>query len=287
MSNSDCYDFKEYKYDNGLFNNSTDATYIIHLEGNGRLPDIQKQLEIYKPTNIVYIVFNKGYKKCKKELKKQNSMYDIIDVNISIFNHSRKNNFSNILILEDDFLFSPEIKNETHLKNINTFITHNKDKSLIYHIGSLPMLVIPYDLYTYRGIQIFAMHASIFTKGAIDTILNNKDKINDWDIYLLDNVPRYMYHKPLCNQLITETENKGNWDHGTILKFISNSIISLFKLDKQTEPGTSYIYMISKILSLLLVILFIVIIYFILSYLKVTKFIARSLKKVRSFRTSS
>ena len=61
--NNECYNYKKIIYNNGLFNKTIDATYIIHLEGNGRLDDIMKQLNEYQPTNIVYILFNKGYKK--------------------------------------------------------------------------------------------------------------------------------------------------------------------------------------------------------------------------------
>ncbi len=63
--NSNCYTFKKIIYDNVLLDN-VEATYIIHLKDNGRLEDIQKQLKEYQPTKIVYIVFNEGFKKCKK-----------------------------------------------------------------------------------------------------------------------------------------------------------------------------------------------------------------------------
>jgi hypothetical protein len=42
--NIDCYRFKKIYFDDGILNNAVDATYIIHLEGNGRYNDIQKQL---------------------------------------------------------------------------------------------------------------------------------------------------------------------------------------------------------------------------------------------------
>jgi len=64
--NSKCYNFNKITYANGLLDDAVDATYIIHLEGNGRYEDILKQLDLYQPTKIVYIVFNKGYKNCSK-----------------------------------------------------------------------------------------------------------------------------------------------------------------------------------------------------------------------------
>ena len=56
-NNRNCYKFKEYQYSDGLINN-IDATYIIHLENNGRLSDIEKQLSKYHPSDRVFIVFN-------------------------------------------------------------------------------------------------------------------------------------------------------------------------------------------------------------------------------------
>ena len=56
-----CYSFKKIKYNKGLLDEAVDATYIIHLEGNGRYDDIMNQLKIYHPTKEVYIVFNKGF----------------------------------------------------------------------------------------------------------------------------------------------------------------------------------------------------------------------------------
>ena len=34
-----CYSFKKIKYNTGLLDEAVDATYIIHLEGNGRYDD--------------------------------------------------------------------------------------------------------------------------------------------------------------------------------------------------------------------------------------------------------
>ena len=40
-----CYTFIEYNFNEGLFDKTIDATYIIHLENNGRFESIIKQLE--------------------------------------------------------------------------------------------------------------------------------------------------------------------------------------------------------------------------------------------------
>ena len=82
------YKFKKYIFNDGILNNSIDATYILHLEGNGRYKDIQEQLSIYHPTNIIYILFNKGYKKSVKKSFINVAYMDCVDAFLEIFKHA-------------------------------------------------------------------------------------------------------------------------------------------------------------------------------------------------------
>ena len=85
--NSKCYSFKYIKYNDGLFNKTVSATYVIHLKGNGRYENIISQLNEYCPTSDVYILMNNGYKKCNKT---KNIVYpadDLIDAFFQIFKH--------------------------------------------------------------------------------------------------------------------------------------------------------------------------------------------------------
>ena len=102
----DCYHYEKYHFEKGLLD--IDRTYIIHLEGNGRLDNIYKQLEEFHISKEVYILFNKGYKKCNKNLEEQKSTFDLIDAFMTIFEHAR--DLDNILILEDDFFFDKDIE---------------------------------------------------------------------------------------------------------------------------------------------------------------------------------
>lgn len=279
--NNECYTYKKHTYTDGLFQN-IDATYIIHLEGNGRIETINKQLEEYHPTNTVYIVFNKGFKKCKKSLKVQNSMYDIVDANLEVFKHSKMNNYSNILILEDDFIFNENIKLDVHRNNIDTFLKNNDDKQFIYHLGALPFIVMPYNSYTYTSICC-ALHASVFTTKARDYILNYSmnNYISDWDFFILEHIWRYIYYVPLCYQTFPETENKANWYQPQILRYVANNYISYTKFDTQPEPGTSYMYNSAKGFSFIFFIVICYIIYWLLSYFKAFKAINKVFKSYR------
>jgi hypothetical protein len=270
MQNSKCYEFKKFEYHDGIFNDSVDATYILYLDGNGRLPDIEKQLSIYHPTNIVYIVCNKGFKQCKKELVKQNSMYDLIDAYYQACNHSKQNDYSNILILEDDFIFSPQVKDPKHIHNVNTFLNDNRSNEFIYNLGIVPFFTCPIDIYNHRVVGV-GMHASIFSKVAQNKLIDNISSLNDLDVNVNTRFKRYMYYTPLCYQLFPDTENSKNWnDMG-----LTMSVLKVSNLHHAYEPGTSNMYIFAKMLSLLLFIMILCIIYIAFVYFKLPKAFAK------------
>ena len=255
-----CYKFKEYNYNDGIFKKTIDATYIIHLKDNGRLKHINNQLLKYHPTNIVYIVFNKGYKKCKKQDFIINPPLDLVDCNINIFNHAKMMNYNNILILEDDFIFSEDILKKDNINNINNFITNNDN--FFYLLGCLPFFMIPYNSYTYQFLISGGMHAVIYSKKYRKKILNLDQKnIHDWDLYcwkFINN--KYCYYKPLCYQLFGETENSNYWGMNTLFKYIMKDILILtkilfkiLKMDKKPEPGFSYFYKFGKVFTIILI----------------------------------
>jgi hypothetical protein len=246
----ECYHFEERRYNDGLFNDSIDATYIIHLKGNGRLSDINQQLEIYHPTNIVYILFNKGYKKCKKE-GVDTPAKDLTDAFLTIFKDAKQKKYNNILILEDDFMFSPKVKESIHIKNINHFLNKHKNSDIQYLLGTLPGIRMPY-IYDTNHSMIFisaGTHSVVYTHSNREKILLEKkeDMLNtDWDSYSSSNNVCYGYHIPLCYQLFPDTENKKTWGSQNIftriLGIMAEYIFNCLNLDKKVEPGYSYSY---------------------------------------------
>lgn len=293
MSVDECYIFKQYDYPDGLFEKSIDATYIIYLNGSKRISNILSQLEEYHPSKRVYLLMNKGYKECKKNLLENRTPSDIIDANITIFKHSQQHNYSNILILEDDFIFSKDVKNPTHITNINSFLLENKKGDFIYQLGCMPVLSIPYTLTTYFTFS-WAAHANIYSAAAQHRFINDymAKKINsktassglDWYIFMNNIYTRnlYMYYKPLCYQIFTKTENQSEWILPGPLKdtqmFFINFFLRLFGVDKAPEPGTSIIYLLSQLLFLLLVIVFIYITRILFQYFKFYSILQKKLK---------
>lgn len=182
-----------------------------------------------------------------------------------------KKKYENILILEDDFIFSPKIKNSLHLKNVNNFLYKNKEYNFIYLLGAIPGLQIPFDYYNNIIYSSCGTHAVIYSKKNRDETLNYiiSHNITDWDIYDNFKFNRYTYYIPLCYQLFPDTENKKNWgrDKGVLLVYstsIQKIIFNFLNLDKKCEPGYSYFYYFSKILFYLLLILFLILLYFII-----------------------
>jgi len=268
--NEHCYQFKYMKNTDGIFHKTIDATYVVHLEENGRYESVMKQLNEYHLTNDVYILHNKGYKKCDKT---NNIVYpadDLIDAFFQIFKHANEKKYENVLILEDDFIFTNDVKNATHINNINNFLIKRTDESFIYYMGCLPYLSLPIldGNNTYFPIISSGTHSVIYSKKYRENLIHHYDKKNakDWDVMNnFHSMKKYMYGQPLCYQLCSDTENRKTWgNESTIKQFLGNvaiKIITLVGVDKKIEPGYSIYYAISKILPIILLLLSLMFIY--------------------------
>ena len=248
-----CYEYEEYTFNNPLL--EIESTYIIHLIDNGRYENIIEQLHKYPISKRVYILMNKGYKKCNKYINKPT--LDLVDAYLEIFKHAK--NKENILILEDDFMFDEKILDPFHQQNINV------QKNDIYMIGAIPLLLLPYDYYNYLGLITLGTHSVIYSKKFRDKV--NKNEINDWDLYL-NTQPRVVYYTPLCYQLFPLTENSKHWgDHNIFLYWLApifKLFIKIIGLDKSTN-GYSYFYFVSKLWFLLFLFIIWILLTFIIS----------------------
>jgi hypothetical protein len=259
--NNQCYAFDQIQYTDGIFD-AIDATYVIHLEGNGRYEEIQKQLSEYHPTNEFYIVRNKGYKKCSKSEQINAPALDLVDAFLQIFKHAAELNYDYILILEDDFIFDPAVKDPKNVNNIQHFLKKHHGENFQYLLGCIPSLQIPYTYTTRVSILSAGMHCCIYSKSNRDFILKQSPTtIKDWDVYNCFNlftkhIPRYMYYIPLCYQLAPKTENSKQWGSHNILIFyyckLLQFIFKLLHLDTQIEPGYSFFYYFSIIFTLVM-----------------------------------
>ena len=253
---NNCYKIKTINNISGLFDNSIDATYIIYLEGNvKRLKNIKQQLDNITPTKKIHILLNKGWKKCKKSKYITNTAKDLVDCNITCFKHAKKNNYNNILILEDDFIFDKI--SEFDIKNINCFLKNNINNKISFYFGTLTFIFLPYSLYIYRGIINIYTHSVVFTKKLRNDILNyNYKKIYCWDIFQnYYNNNKYFYYKPLCFQTIEETENSKNWPVFLFIKILWFKLVYLLNANIKPKFFFEFIYLISYFISILFIII--------------------------------
>jgi len=270
-TNAKCYDLEERNYTDGLLSPEVDVTYILYLEGSPRYDDINKQLDKFHPTDKVFIVHNQGFKKCDKKLIEYNPTNDLIDAYIYALNHAKENNYENILILEDDFIFDEKIKESKHIEIIKNFSIGNKNRNVTYLLGCIPYIQIPLGGYS-RVLKSIGTHAVIYNKNTINKLLDNKDKLRDWDIDISIYSTKYMHYIPLCYQLITETENYNIWcdKKKGFRKYRCNSVKSVYKtlnLDKSVK-SYMFFYNASKILFFIFAISVSIAILFIIFYLK-------------------
>ncbi len=248
--NEECYKFEKIIRSNGLFT-SVDATYIIHLEKNGRGKNIVNQLNKVTPTNTIYIVHNKGYKNCSKQEFINKPPIDLVDAFINIFMHSNEMNYDNILILEDDFIFDKNNRiNAIDINNINRFLTENKDSDISYCLGVVPFILLPtFDKNHWIGFLTGGMHSVVYTKKYRNNILGiNQENIKDWDKKDFFKLNKYVYYRPLCFQTFPLTENRANWFGSTVLNNVTNIFMKITRLDRQIHPGYEVMYVFSKVI---------------------------------------
>lgn len=263
--NKKCYTFHEFDFDDGFLQESVDATYIIHLENNGRRSDIDAQLTQYHPTNKVYLVINKGYKQCEKTLPQDKAAYDLTDAFIQIFKHARTNNNNHILILEDDFIFHEKILEPIVHEDINHFLNSKPDEAFVYYLGCIPYIQ-SMGMTNHHLLWLSSgTHACIYSRAMREHTIKYYDSgrsIIDWDLFNnfnYWNYSRYIYHEPVCYQLWTITENSKEWYNPFGIADWIKYWVRMANLDKQVEPGHLYFYRFSKGMFLLIVLLGIVI----------------------------
>jgi GR25 family glycosyltransferase involved in LPS biosynthesis len=272
-----CYNFEKLNYESGLLDTNVDVTYIIHLENSGRYDNIIKQLEKNKPTKTVYILHNKGFGKCNK-MGIKTSYADLTDCYLQIFKHAQQQNYGNILILEDDFVFSEKIKEKEHITNINNFLEKKSADNFIYFLGAIPWFLIPYDSYNYRCICSSGTHSVIYSKSHRDDFLENFNRkmlVTDWDInYNINFTSRFIYYTPLCYQICSNTDNSKNPKfQNKYLSFASdvvtycnyNILFRILGIDKNPEPGYSIFYFYSKFIFYISL-LFLIYVPFLIAY---------------------
>ena len=253
--NDKAYQFELIENDSSLFDNEViNATYIIHLEGNGRYENILKQIKKFKTTNKIFILHNKGFKTGLKEKYIDKAPLDIIDAFLTCFKHACNNNYKNVLIFEDDFICDDKLLDKSITNDISDFVRSKtkQNEKFCYSLGVLPYITSN-TFGNHRQLFVgLAAHSIIYSNEFMKYLLSYTPKdIDDWDVILakttLFNTKRFMYDKCLCYQTWPETENSKLWGYqfGNIGIFacnISKNINRLLKLDTEPKYGFNKAY---------------------------------------------
>jgi len=225
-----CYTFEKREYQDSILFDGIDplnATYIIYTEGNHeRWANIENQLAQYHPTKTVYILHNKGWRKCSKPGHIDVTHKDLVSCYLEIFRHAAREGFSrNILVLEDDFIFDPLIKDPVVIGHIEDFTRDMGDA--MYMLCCVPFLQIP-NIGPHRRCFSMGTHSCIYTNALRDRILQAKEQdIIDWDIYN-QSTKKYMYYTPLCYQPFTYTENSRHWGEDYGMNWLAKIVLEIY-----------------------------------------------------------
>lgn len=264
-----CYTFETLEYEKGIYDESIDCTYILTMENSfDRHKNIKEQLKKCVPTKKIYIVINKGFSVCEKNLKKNISNHDLIHANLNVFKHANGKKYSNILVLEDDFYMENRVNDNINIKYINNFCLKHKDFSFSLSLGSGIILMLPYSYSFHRPMLFFGTQAMIHSQQFRKNTIKNEQKLyktGDWDNCLNFKLDTYSYNKPLITQTFPETENQKNWGLKKI-HWLTVGSLKLLKMDKRTQPGWDIVYFLGYMVNILLFVILILIINYIFNF---------------------
>ena len=163
--------------------------YVLIMEGSENEKNVREQLRKYPLCKNMWLQWNKGFKKCKKEYV-DGTQNDIFHANVNVFKKCKK---SRVLILEEDFIIYPEILEAS--KNIDDFL---KDKNPEFFTFGSIMLGKEQKYGDFmKIINKFGTQACIYNNIASEKVIkfyeSNKHKTIDIDVYTTSFLQMYTY----------------------------------------------------------------------------------------------
>lgn len=254
---SDCYYTSSYTIDKGNYDGVIDCTYVLMMEDSKRKKQILRQIENAKITSKVVIQYNRGYKKCEKNLRVNKPNYDLEDALKNVFKHALDQGYSRIMVLEDDCEFDERIRDPTVVNNLRTFL--NERDPEIYNLGPIS-IPSPIDVLLHNNHQRLlyttCAHAVIYNKKYMDSAIHRKFMMGHVDFEHNRTWSKYTYMYPLAYQKFTETENaKEGW--GEAYYILDKLMFKPLKMDTQVQPGFDRLKMTFDYVSIILFLLLI------------------------------
>ena len=253
---SDCYTLKEVRGPSGSMDSCIDCTYVLIMEGSMREAQIKEQVATAGLTSKVIFQYNRGYKKCKKNLRIQKSNYDLEHALKNIFAHALKSGYERILVLEDDCEFDERIRNPEVIHDVKTFLLEKNPS--VYSLGSFMLLPNPLDVLTGSKNQLLlyntASHAVVYNRTYMEWLSENDCMLGHVDFETNRHMSKYTYKIPLAYQKIEKTENaQEGW--GYVYPLIEMLLVRPLNLAHQVQPGYDTIKKWADIVSVLILII--------------------------------
>lgn len=253
---TNCYRF-EFIQKKGSFplDDVVDATFIMTMENSARHKHIYDHIVPNLPVSNMYIQYNKGFKKCEKNIIQKNT-HDLIHANQNIFNVAKQNGWNYIMLIEDDAVVSDRLNTQT-CNEIKTFL---KSKPIgCYNLGACPVLQNPlYLLNTHQHHLVSqSTHACVYHRDYfVDRLENGYHHLGEMtgtDTTNTLSLRCFSYHKPLVYQTYFNNESMMNdMSFGRLIRTFHDIVFS-----NGLENGFDRIYLIGNVISILLLTLFI------------------------------
>ena len=264
--NEECYRFKPIHYKKGIYDNFIDMSYVLIMENSKRETHMYEQLDKFQPTKKVQVQYNKGFKICKKQLCDNKACWDLFDAHYNVILDAYKNNYNNILVLEDDFVINENLIFDRNVINdLEYFI--NQPYVDIYLLGIIsPKFNFNNKHQTCPSlfkIRCGGTQGYFITRNGMKKMIHMYNTLPCHEISKLSNdghidwffneFNTYTYHKPLVVQPLEMTENRNNWDNP--IKSIYLKIANLETTDdKEIVKSYENVYMTLKIVTYIIII---------------------------------
>lgn len=249
-----CYRFVEYSsVPRGTFDSVIDCTYVLLMENSPREKSILKTIQDAQLTQRVRIQYNKGFRKCTKELPEQKPNFDLCHALQNVFKDALANEYERIVVLEDDCLFDERIRDPEVVGDLTTFL-RDRDPE-VYNLGTMIFLTFPWaPLFQKHHRLLFGSltHAMIYNKKYMETVAQSIHMSTDFEPIF--HFSAFTYHKPLAYQLFTPTENSQEGWYG-LWPIMNYLIFERFHMDTCYQPGFDRMYKVSHGMSIVIFLL--------------------------------
>ena len=248
---SECYRLiKEVSEHPGNFDSCIDCTYVLIMEGSSREEQIREEVAKAGITSRTVYQYNKGYKKCHKNLRVQKTNCDLEHALKNVFRDALDRGYERILVLEDDCEFDDRIKNPTIIEDVCGFLkSKNPD---VYTLGAVIPVVNPLTFSNHQRLLLnFGAHATVYNRRYMDWLDNNDCMLGHVDLEINRHWSKFTYKIPLAYQKTEMSENvKGSWSGS--YNVLNTLMYKPAGIDKNVQPGYDLIKKWSDILVVLL-----------------------------------